>query len=113
MSGRRSYQGVAFIGHNIVWIPRHRRRILNPGVLGYLSILSPKVLRSIPACGILAQNFQVDHFHPLMVIPPKCALSKAIGQVKQYTASRLREKWILERAGSMVSSYFYLHGWIG
>ena len=44
-------------------------------------------------CEILEQNIQVDHIHLLMVIPPKYAVREAIGQVKQYTASRLREKF--------------------
>ena len=38
-------------------------------------------------------NMQVDHIHILMVIPPKYAVSAVIGQMKQYTASRLREKF--------------------
>ena len=36
---------------------------------------------------------QVDHIHMVMVIPPKHAVSAVIGQMKQYTASRLREKF--------------------
>ena len=79
--------------YHIVWIPKYRRRILNPGVRGYLSKLFPKVLRSIPSCEILEQNIQVDHIHLLMVILPKYAVSEVIGRVKQYTASRMREKF--------------------
>jgi putative transposase len=36
---------------------------------------------------------QVDHIHMVMVIPPKYVVSAVIGQMKQYTASRLREKF--------------------
>ena len=76
-----------------MWIPKYRRRILNLGVKGYISKLFPKVLRSMPGCEIIEQNIQVDHIHLLMVIPPKYAVSEVIGQVKQYTASKLREKF--------------------
>ena len=79
--------------YHIVWIPKYRRRILNPGVKVYISKLFPKVLRSMPGCEIIEQNIQVDHIHLLMVIPPKYAVSEVIGQVKQYTASKLREKF--------------------
>jgi len=59
---------------------------------GYLSKLFPKVLRSLPGCEIIEQNMQVDHIHLLMVIPPKYAVIAVIGQMKQHTASGLREK---------------------
>ena len=60
---------------------------------GYLSKLFPKVLRTMPGCEIVEQNIQLDHIHMIMVIPPKYAVSDVIGEVKQYTASRLREKF--------------------
>ena len=69
------------------------RRILNPGVAGYLSKLFPKVLRTMPGCEMVEQNIQLDHIHMLMVIPPKYAVSDVIGEMKQYTASRLMEKF--------------------
>jgi putative transposase len=116
---RLSGHGVYRTEYHVIWIPKYRRRILNPGVKGYISKLFPKVLRGMPGCEILEQNIQVDHIHLLMVIPPKYAVSEVIGQMKQYTASRLRKKfaWLekvyLERAGSVVTRLFCLHGWIG
>ena len=35
----------------------------------------------------------VDHIHMVMVIPPRYAVSDIIGRIKQFTASRLREKF--------------------
>ena len=52
----------------------------------------PKIMRSLPGCEIIEQNMQVDHIHTLMMIPPKYAVSAVIGQMKQYTAIRLRGK---------------------
>ena len=60
---------------------------------GYLSKLFPKVLRTMPGCEMVEQNIQLDHIHMLMVIPPKYAVSDVIGEMKQYTASRLMEKF--------------------
>ena len=76
-----------------MWIPKYRRRILNPGVRGYLSKLFPKVIRSLPGCEIIQQSIMVDHIHLVMVIPPRYAVSDVIGRMKQFTASRLREKF--------------------
>ncbi|MBM3118915.1 MAG: hypothetical protein FJ006_05080 [Chloroflexi bacterium] len=42
--------------YHIVWVPKYRRRILNPDVKGYISKLFPKVLRSIPGCEIIEQS---------------------------------------------------------
>ncbi len=93
METRLSGHGVYRTEYHIVWIPKYRCRILNPGVRGYLSKLFPKVLRGMPGCEVLEQNIQVDHIHLLMVIPPKYAVSDVVGEMKQYTASRLREKF--------------------
>ena len=44
-------------------------------------------------CEIIQQNIMVDHIHMVMVIPPRYAVSAVIGRIKQFTASRLREKF--------------------
>ena len=93
METRLSGHGVYRTEYHIIWIPKYRRRILNPGVKGYLSKLFVKVMKSMPGCEILEQNIQLDHIHMLMVIPPKYAVSEVIGEIKQYTAGRLREKF--------------------
>ncbi len=117
METKLSGHGVYRTEYHVVWIPKYRRRILNPGVGGYISELFPKVLRRMPGCEIVERNIQVDHIHLVMVIPPKYAVSDVIGEIKQYTASRMREKLvrrgILERAGSMVSWLFCFHSGVG
>ena len=47
----------------------------------------------MPGCEVVQQSIQVDHIHMLMVIPPKYAVSEVIGEMKQYTARRMREKF--------------------
>ena len=93
METRYSGHGVYRTEYHIVWIPKYRRRILNPGVKGYLEKLFPKVMRTMTGCEIVEQTIQVDHIHMLMVIPPKYAVSDVVAEMKQYTASKLREKF--------------------
>jgi len=50
-------------------------------------------MKQMPGCEIKEYNIQIDHIHMLMVIPPKYAVSDVIGEIKQYTASKLREKF--------------------
>ena len=93
METRLSGHGAYRTEYHVVWIPKYRRRILNPGVGGYLSKLFPKVLKQMPGCEILEYNIQIDHIHMLIMIPPKYVVSDVIGEIKQYTASKIREKF--------------------
>jgi putative transposase len=93
METRLSSHGVYRAEYHIVWIPKYRRRILDPGVKGYLSKLFPKIMKGMPGCEIIEQNIQIDHIHMIRVIPPKYAMSEVIGEIKQHTASKLREKF--------------------
>ena len=98
METRLSGHGAYRTEYHIVWITKYRRRILNPGVRGYLSKLFPKVMREMPGCEIIEVNMQPEHVHMVMVIPPKYAVSDVIGEIKQYTASKIRKKFAwLER----------------
>ena len=90
---RLSGHGAYGTEYHVVWIAKYRCGILNPGVKGYLSKLFPKVVKRMPGCEILEQNIQDDHIHKLMVIPPKYAVSDVVGEIKQYTASKLRKKF--------------------
>ena len=93
METRLSGHGAYRTEYHIVWITKYRRRILNPGVRGYISKLFPKIMREMPGCEIIEQNIQDEHIHMLMVIPPKYAVSDVIGEMKQYTASKIRKKF--------------------
>ena len=89
LSGHTAYR----TEYHIVWIPKYRRRILNPGMQGYLRKLFPKVMRSLPDCEIVEYNMRIDHIHMVMIIPPRYAVSEVMGKLKGMTASRLRKKF--------------------
>ena len=50
-------------------------------------------MKRMPGCEIIEQNIQDDHIRMLMVVPPKYAVSDVIGEIKQFTASKLRKKF--------------------
>ena len=70
LSGHSAYR----TEYHIVWIPKYRRRILNPGLRGYLRKLFPKILKSIPGCEIIEYNIQydvnayVDHYNGIPIV---------------------------------------------
>ena len=93
METRLSGHGAYRTEYHVVWIPKYRRRILNPGVAEYLGRCFPKVMRSLPGCEIVKYNVQVDHVHRVMIIPPRYAVSEVMGRLKGQTASWLRKRF--------------------
>jgi putative transposase len=77
--------------YHVIWIPKYRRRILNPGLAAYLKQIFPKILREMPGVEFIEQNIQIDHIHAVMIIPPKYAVSSVIGGIKGKSASKLRQ----------------------
>jgi len=86
LSGHGAYR----TEYHIVWIPKYRRRILNPSVKGYIMKLFPKITRGMPGCYTTEYNIIKDHIH--MIIPPKYAVSDVIKQIKGITALSLYKK---------------------
>ena len=95
LSGHTAYR----TEYHVVWIPKYRHHILNPGVKAYLVKLFPKVVEQMPGCEIVKHNIQPDHIHMVMIIPPKYAVSDVVGKMKGMTSSELRKKfgWLKNR----------------
>ena len=93
METRYSGHGVYRTQYHIVWIPKYRRRILNPGLAEYLRWLFGRIVREMPGVEIIELNIQVDHIHTVMVIPPKYAVADVMGRLKGRSASILRKKF--------------------
>ena len=93
METRFSAHGVYRAEYHVVWIPKYRCRILNPGVRGYLSKVFPAILKGMPGTELIEVNMQPDHIHVVMIIPPKYAASDVVGRIKGQRASMLRKKF--------------------
>ena len=79
--------------YHVVWVCKYRRRILNPGVCGYIMKLLPKLLRSMPGVTVETIGFEKDHLHMVMVIPPKYSIASVMGKLKSQSSSRIRSKF--------------------
>ena len=93
METRFSGHGVYRTEYHVVWIPKYRRRVLNPGVRGYLSKVFPRILKEMPGVEILEISMQTDHIHAIMIIPPKYSVGEVLGRIKGRSASMLRKKF--------------------
>jgi putative transposase len=89
----RSAHSTYSLKYHVVWVCKYRRRILNPGVQGYIIKTLPKLLRSMPGVTVETIGFDQDHLHMVMVIPPKYSIASVMGKLKSQSASRLREKF--------------------
>ena len=93
METRFSGHGVYRTEYHVVWIPKYRRRVLNPGVRGYLSKVFPRILKEMPGVEILEISLQPDHIHAIMIIPPRYSVGEVLGRIKGRSASMLRKKF--------------------
>ena len=91
MEYTKTAHSIYFLQYHVVWVCKYRRRILNPGVCGYISKILPKLLRSMPGVKLETIGFDKDHLHMVMSIPPKYSISAVMGQLKSQSTSRLRE----------------------
>ena len=91
MEYTKTAHSIYFLQYHIVWVCKYRRRILNPGVCGYIRKILPKLLRSMPGVKLETVGFDKDHLHMVMSIPPKYSISDVMGRLKSQSASRLRD----------------------
>ena len=93
MEYTKTAHSIYFLQYHIVWVCKYRRRILNPGVCGYIRKILPKLLRSMPGVKLETIGFDKDHLHMVMSIPPKYSIAAVMGQLKSQSASRLRNRF--------------------
>jgi len=91
MEVTKSAHGVYHLQYHVIWVCKYRRRVLNPGVSGYIRRVLPKLLRSMPGVEIETIGFDQDHVHMVMVIPPRYSISSVMGKLKSQSASLIRE----------------------
>ena len=96
MELRLSAHSVYKVDYHVVFVTKYRRKVLSPGVVGYLRKLFPKVVQYTPGVEIKTLGFddrERDHVHLEMLIPPKYSISKVVGILKSKSSSGLRKKF--------------------
>ena len=96
MEFTHSGHGVYYAQYHICWCTKYRRRILNPGVAGYVRKILPEIVRSMT--GVTIEEIGIDdklrdHLHLVMKIPPRYSRSDVIAQLKAESASKMRKKY--------------------
>ena len=87
----KTAHSVYYLRYHVVWVCKYRRRILNPGICGYIRKLLPKLIRSMSGVELKSIGFDEDHLHMVITIPPRYSISTVLGRLKSQSASRLRK----------------------
>ena len=93
MEVKQSEHGVYTLSYHVVWVTKYRRKILNPGMVEYLRRILPQLVRSMPGVELEQMGFDEDHANFVIGIPPKYAIADVMGELKNRSASLLREKF--------------------
>lgn len=91
----RTQNHVAYrLCYHIVWIPKFRRKVLVRGVDTYFEkTLRTYLVDHYPDVILEEIKTQPDHVHIMVVIPPKYAISRVVGDMKANTSRELRQKF--------------------
>ena len=87
----KTAHSIYYLQYHVVWVCKYRRRILNPGICGYIRKLLPKLIRSMSGVKLETIGFDRDHLHMVISIPPKYSIASVMGQLKSQSASGLRK----------------------
>jgi len=74
--------------YHIVWTPKYRYRILKDEVRDEVEHCI-RMFADQKGCTINELNVQQDHFHVLIMVPPKESISGIVGTLKGRTAIRV------------------------
>lgn len=87
--------------YHIVWIPKYWRKVLIKGVDLYCDkVICSYITDRYPDVVVEELNIQIDHIHILIVIPPKYAVSKVVGDIKANSSRLMRKEFDYLRRGT-------------
>jgi len=92
-----------------VWIPKCRRQAL----YDELRVELGKVLRRLAeqkGCNILEGHLLRDHIHMLVEVPPKIAVSDAVGFMKGKSAIYISRNFVAQNRRTGLSQSFWARG---
>jgi putative transposase len=90
MEIRLSADGAYYHEYHVVWIPKHRKRILKGEVKAFVEKHIFNIQGCHPEIEIERCRVQTDHAHLMIIIPPEYSVSRIIGKIKAHTSRELR-----------------------
>jgi len=78
-------------------VTKYRRQILNEGIFAYFKKKLAEVTEHYPLVWITEVNYDKDHVHMLISIPPTMSVGQVVGIIKQNTSRELKQKFPMLR----------------
>ena len=111
MEVKQSEHGVYTLSYHVVLVTKYRRKILNPGMIEYLRRILPQLVRSMPGVELEQMGFDEDHANFVIGISPKYAIADVMGELKNRSASLLREKFDFLKKVYWKENVVWSHGY--
>ena len=94
MAGYRKQSNCVYAcEYHIVITSKYRRKIFRRGIGSYLGKRLPEIRHHYPEIDILEYNYDLDHIHLLISIPPKISVGSVVRIIKSNSARWLKEKF--------------------
>ena len=93
MKYKKLSHSIYHCNYHIVIVTKFRRKILNPGIIWYLKVKIQEIRKYYPEVEWIEINWEKDHVHILVSIPPKMKVSDVIRILKCNTSKALKKKF--------------------
>ena len=89
----RDHHSVWNCDYHLVLPAKYRRKIFNDGVFQYLKRVVLDIREYYPKLRIKEINYDLDHLHILISIPPQVSVGSVVRLIKSNTARILKKKF--------------------
>ena len=90
---RKQSNCVYSCNYHIVISSKYRRKIFTEGIGEYLGKRMNEIRQYYPEVDVMEYNYDKDHIHLLVSIPPKMSVGSVVRIVKSNSAKWLKEKF--------------------
>src|SRR4051812_17371561 len=103
---RRGRHVLSKLDVHLVFIPKYRHAVISQRVFDVLNAAWKGVCSDM-RCTLRASNYEPDHVHLLVEIPPTLSISKLVNALKGVSARRLRPERFPEVTSKLWGEHFW------
>lgn len=93
MRYKKQHHCIYYCQYHIVLTSKYRRKIFSQGLGRYLYKLLKGIESHYPEIEIIEYNYDTDHIHLLVSIPPKMSVGSVIRVIKSNTSRSLKKEF--------------------
>ena len=93
MEYKRLSHCVYICDYHLVLVTKYRREIFNNGIFAYLKIKLTEIRKYYPQIEYKEMNYDKDHIHLLISIPPTMSVGSIVRIIKSNTSKPMKKKF--------------------